>query len=316
MLATAFAALLLAAPLPVSVHATPPEPAKASQDSVRLEDLTVTGRPLDRMINSFISEVAAPNSGRTLARWRQGLCFDAVNMPIEDAADLVDRVSTVARDVGLRIRDEGCAPNVIVILTSEPDRFTQNMIGLQPRAFRVPASGMDRGSGALRAFMSSDRPIRWWQIVVPVDNESGVLASRVSGEPPQGGGGNAMTSAPILSVFAASRLTTQIVNDIYKSYVIIDSNQVKNVSPQQLADYIAMVALAQINPDADTSRYASILNLFDGNMAPAGLTEWDRAYLKGLYKTQRTQQNLASSRMEIAASIQRAHRSLTSNDEQ
>ena len=42
------------------------------------------------------------------------------------------------------------------------------------------------------------------------------------------------------------------------------------VSAEQLADYVAMVTLAQIDPDADTRGYASILNLFQTPDAAPG----------------------------------------------
>ena len=49
----------------------------------------------------------------------------------------------------------------------------------------------------------------------------------------------------------------------------------------------AGAALAQIDPEADTSRYVSILNLFAAPEATETLTDWDTAYLKGLYDAER-----------------------------
>ena len=52
---------------------------------------------------------------------------------------------------------------------------------------------------------------------------------------------------------------------------------------QQLADYLAVVSLAQINPDADLAAFDSILNLFSNPNAYSGLTDWDRSYIRALY---------------------------------
>jgi hypothetical protein len=49
------------------------------------------------------------------------------------------------------------------------------------------------------------------------------------------------------------------------------------------------VGLADISPSADIVDAPSILNLFDETPAaapPEGLTNWDRAFLSGLYNTE------------------------------
>jgi hypothetical protein len=59
----------------------------------------------------------------------------------------------------------------------------------------------------------------------------------------------------------------------------------------QLADYIAMASLARIDPrldpDADLAGTSSILRLFGQSSegVPSKLTNWDQAFLKGLYRS-------------------------------
>jgi hypothetical protein len=49
-------------------------------------------------------------------------------------------------------------------------------------------------------------------------------------------------------------------------------------------DYVAFVALAQIDAQARTEGYSTVLNLFSSaTNPPAGMTAWDEAYLDGLY---------------------------------
>jgi hypothetical protein len=68
--------------------------------------------------------------------------------------------------------------------------------------------------------------------------------------------------------------------------VIVDASQLKGVTLGQLADYAALVGLAQIKPVDSLADAPTILQLFNGtNAAPAGMTEWDRAFLKSLYTT-------------------------------
>ena len=117
-------------------------------------------------------------------------------------------------------------------------------------------------------------------------------------------------------MFAASRLSTQIVDQLFRTVVILDVDQVSGVSAAQLADYVAMVTLAQIDPDAETGGYASILNLFGTGDAAPGLTEWDRAYLTGLYDAERTRRNLRAGRLEIADTIHSAYEELRAEEEE
>lgn len=286
-------------------------PAAPADQPTRLEDIDVVGRSLRSMIDDFVGEVAAPNSGRGIARWDNAVCIGVANLQRETAEYIADRVSTVAEDIGLSPGAPGCKPNILVIATDQPSALATELVQRRSRAFRMGGSGMDRGGAALRAFQASDKPVRWWQQAMPVDSETGQRAVRIPGECR-----NSCTSvndfAPTISVFSASRISSQIVDNIFRTIVIVDVNQTTNVSGQQLADYIAMISFAQIDPDADTRPYVSVLNVFDTPDIAEGLTDWDAAYLKGLYNAERTRQNGRAGKTEIAASIERTHKRLRS----
>lgn len=317
------AAVLLEAFLPdpsiagIQQTSPPPQTSPAAQpdegDPVELEDVEVTGTPLNSLIRNFVNEVAAPNRGRGLARWENAICVGVANLRSEPAQYIVDRVSTIAEDVGLIPGQPGCEPNVLVIASDNPSVLAQELVEQRRRAFRMGGSGMDQGGAALRAFQTSRAPVRWWQISMPTNSETGERAVRVPGDC-QGSCTSPLESAPIINVFAASRLTTQIVDTIFRTIVILDVNQVDDVSPVQLADYVAMVTLAQIDPEAETRQYASILNVFQEPDAAPSLTDWDQAYLQGLYGAERSRANERAGRTEIVASIHRAHDDLKEHD--
>ena len=287
---------------------TAPGPAQdpAPQEAVSLEDVTVTGRPLDRLIRDFVSEVAEPNRHRGLARWNDRICVGVANLRQETAQYLADRISTVAEDVGLTPGAPGCAPNVLVVATDDAGALARSLVGHRSRAFRMGGAGMDRGSAALRDFVGTDRPVRWWQMSMPTDSQTGGRAVRIPGECANSCI-NAPDFAPQIEVFAMSRLSTQIVDNIIRAVVLVDIDQVSEVSVLQLADYIAMVSLAQIDPDADTSGYATILNLFRDPEGASHLTDWDMAYLGGLYGAERNQANWRAGRSDIVQTIRRQH---------
>ncbi|HEY0599999.1 hypothetical protein [Brevundimonas sp.] len=307
MVIFALTALLTTAPLQDPPPAPAPQQAPAAEEPTRLEDVTVTGRPLDQLIEDFVGEVAEPNRHRGLARWEERVCVGVANLTGETAQYLADRISTVAEDVGLEVGGPGCTPNIMVVATDDGGALARTLVEERGRAFRMGGAGMDRGGDALADFVETDRPVRWWQMSLPVDAETGDRAVRIPGDCRNSCTG-AADAAPQIGVFAASRLNTQIVDALIRTIVIVDVGDVAGLSVLQLADYIAMVSLAQIDPDADTSRYASILNVFDDPEGSASVTDWDRAYLAGLYGAERNDANWRANRAEIAGEIRRAHR--------
>jgi hypothetical protein len=70
-------------------------------------------------------------------------------------------------------------------------------------------------------------------------------------------------------------------------FVIVDERRLHEVSRGQFADYVAMVALARIKPEANLRDAETILKLFEPGPqgAPAGMSGWDLAYLRTLYAT-------------------------------
>lgn len=319
MIAVWLASLLFSSPGPSpasdGVQDRVAQEAPASPDvAVELEDVVVTGRSLDTMIRNFVGEVAEPNPRRGLARWDEAVCVGVSNLQADAAQYLADRISTVADDLGLEPGAPGCTPNIVMIATDDAEALARTLVSERRRAFRMGGAGMDRGGDALEDFVETDRPVRWWQMAMPVDSETGQRVVRLSGDcsGPEcaGGSGSVLAFAPQYNVFAASRLRTQIVDNLIRAVVIVDVDQVQDLSILQLADYIAMVSLAQIDPDADTSGYASILNVFDDPEGSASLTSWDEAFLGGLYSAERNAAAQIARRGEIVDAIHSEHRRL------
>ncbi len=314
MLYALMAAALLASPQSAPAAQTPP----VSQDPVRLEDVVVDAQRLEDTTEAYVDQVAAPARRRGLARWKDGMCVGVVNLERETAQYLADRVSDVARSLGLRAHEPDCHPSVLIVATSDGPSFTQAFVDMRPRLFRVGGAGMDRGSAELRDFINEERPVRWWHVSLPVDSETGDTLVRtpgyISGSGAAGGAAgmsSAQEYAPQTRIHSPSRLNDQTRDILKRVFIIIDVDQLNGASIEQLGDYVAMVAMAQVDPDADTGRFDTILNLFDGpEAAPTGLTGWDRAYLEGLYdlgsETHRINQRAQV--QAVAAAIASAYR--------
>lgn len=301
------AAVLSASPTQPGVVVAPPQSATPATAPVDLEDILVEGNRLENATEAFVRQVGAPARDRGLARWRNGVCVGVVNLQADAAQFIIDRVSDTARDVGLRVGAPGCTPSVVIIATDKPDELTPAIVNERPRMFRVGGAGMDRGRQALEAFQTSDRPVRWWHVSAPVD-EMGNITVRIPGVCFDACD-SALDMITITKV-QASRLQARTQDDIKQAFVVLDVNKTSNVSLEQLADYIAMVTLAQINPDADTRGYSTILNLFSDPQDTPQMTTWDHAYLTGLYDAQRSLRNTRAARQEVANSIIRARRNL------
>ena len=76
------------------------------------------------------------------------------------------------------------------------------------------------------------------------------------------------------------------VQELTSVIIVVDGRQTTKINMGQLADYIAMIGLAQIRVQADTGTAPSILHLFQGSdPQPLGLSPWDEAFLHSLYTT-------------------------------
>ena len=289
-------ALALAAQDPTGAQTQPiPE--------TEVEEIIVDGRPLREAVREFVGAVAAPANRRGLAQWRDRVCVGVANLDNELAQYMADRVSDVAVALDVEIGAPGCRPNVLVVFAEDGAATADAMVARDRQVFRMGSSGFELGTAALERFRTDDRPVRWWQISMPVDSETGARAYRLPGDADASG-----PTAPVISVFAASRLNTQIRDDLSKTIVVIDIDDVANVNFGQLSDYVALIVMAQIDPQGDTSGFTTILNVFDNPGASPGLTEWDWAYLRALYGSREDRHNPSSQAADLARIMTRDRR--------
>jgi hypothetical protein len=267
------AALLVAAALTLPQEPPVPPTADPGPDPVfRLEEVVVEARRLEELTREFVDEVSAPPRNRGLARWWGGVCVAVVNIRAEVAQPLADRISQVAMEYGLRPGDPGCQPNILVTFADDGRALSDAMVERRRRIFRVGVGGLDRGNVALRDFRESDRPVRWWHVSIPTNANTGEAGIRLPGG-----------DAPEVMGEGLVNRGRWIRDDLNKVIIVVDITQIDGAMLPQLADYLALVALAQVDPDGDTSRFETILNLFDDPEGSPGLTGWDRAYLEALY---------------------------------
>ena len=253
--------------------ATAPAFAQTPQASSNNKVIIEAQRP-EEAVRDFVAEIGegAKADGANLARWDRKVCVGVVNITQAYAQRLIDQVSLVAAAVGLEPGEPGCRPNVLVLADSKSDELAARLIKDSPKAFRPEFNGTSNlGRSALRKFEKSNAPVRWWHVSQTVLADTG--ASAMEGRS--------------VRVRGASRLRNNVREDLQHAIIILDTSRIGSVSFASLADYVAMVALAQVDADADMREFPSILNLFTTEKGDrtARMTQWDLDYLIALYDT-------------------------------
>jgi len=272
---------------------TPPQTAPTTQ----LDEVVIEGERLVDRVETFVDDITAPPVNRGPARWHRDVCVGVANLRPEVAQVIVDRVSAIALQAGLAPGEPGCRANVLIVATEDGEAMARGLAERSPLAFQPAYSGGSRSRQQFEAFLETSRPVRWWHVSVPVGRETGEIAVRIPGyDPPKIRGVN-------------SRILTATRNDMLRAFVIVDINAVSGVSAQQLGDYIGMVAMAQIDPDAETEGYDTVLNLFEPGHVVDGITDWDVSYLSALYSSELNRADADHQAGEIASTMVRDQRS-------
>jgi hypothetical protein len=90
-------------------------------------------------------------------------------------------------------------------------------------------------------------------------------------------------------VAIGTRLRYGAVQGLQSVIILVDGKRANELNIGQLADYITLVGLAQIRPDANTGTAPTILTVFTGaDPQPQGLSPWDESFLRGLYTTKQS----------------------------
>ncbi len=261
-------------PPPIAVPLQPPASKSGKTD---LETVTITAKPqqelIERQISKFVSSITLSARDESLARWQVPICPLVAGMTREAGEFVLARLSEVARDAGAPLAPEQCSPNFLVILTSEPDLLLKKWWARNPRLFND-----ERGIGGIHHFVNTQRPVRVWYNATSACARGPQTTYAVDG---------GMTFPSCSHGVLGSRLTWASVRRISLAIVVADTGLVKGLTVGQLADYIAMVGMAQIRESAKPADAPTILRLFteSGAAQPAGLSRWDQAFLKSLYAT-------------------------------
>jgi hypothetical protein len=262
------------------------EPTPLPQVTVEAERQALRKR-IAHFVRTMTTQVSSYES---LPRWGVKVCPAVTGLPAPQGEFILQRISSIARWAGITLGAEDCKPNLWVTVTSEPFRLVKQMWSHDPGRF-ADLSGQPATATQMHRFLDDPRPIRVWhgaELVGAMGNELGPYENM-----PQQARAPKVNTMPRMS-----RIQIDDLQVIKSTLVIVDKRRVVGLKLGALADYVAMVGLAAVNPDGDYASAESILNLFAAPQKGQSidqLSAWDAGFLKALYATDQ------SSKLQVSA---------------
>jgi TPR repeat protein len=272
-------------------ESAPPPASQTSRNpaDTHLQTVTIKGarsaRELERQAHHFVTSEVFQPPDEPVARWNIAICPRAQGLPAAFNDFLQTRVEQIASSAGAPVAGKHCGANFYVFATFTPDPLLKKLLAVNPEMYDAR-----NGLGGVNRFMHSERPVRiWYNAELQCRNSHSAGASVLMKGAGGGGGqrGNSAVDTTSTSFCSGgeSRLSYAVANSISTVYIVVDMNRVKGITTIQLADYIAMIGLAYVRPNADSGATPSILQLFKDERPPRGLSKWDQALLYSLYNT-------------------------------
>jgi hypothetical protein len=280
--------------------------------------LTVEGaappKTIDKQAWSFVQtySVGSPKLD-LIARWREPICVEVVNLTPEQAAMVKARIEEVAKGVGLPSRGPGCKSNIQVVLTSQPQAFLDKVAKADEHAlgFHYPSD--------LKRVKTVSHPIQAWYETATQGGKVGhdglpfafVTCAADACTNPGSLKGEARVPETLdipengTPPGCAGSLINHCERSVFKNVlVVVDSRTVTGKNLGSLADYFAMMALSQAKSLEGCSAFPSILDLMakspcPGRDPPDGITAADASFLTALYSANPEAQ-AASEQVDIA----------------
>ncbi len=231
--------------------------------------IVVTGqKDLERQIDNFIGALTPSSPSAQIGRYEDEICPRTLGFNDAQRAAVEERIKLVAQSVGMRAGGADCRINMLVIAAPDKAAFLKEVGTKHAYLFG------DRTPTEMRKIMAQPGAATAWQVEGqlnadgrPVTPEFGIPVNR--------------------TVRSPSRITTGARPYVAGSVVVMDSRTLVGLSTTQVADYALMRAFAKINPaKLETTTAPTILRVLDAPdnaEVPLTLTQWDFAFLKGLY---------------------------------
>lgn len=251
--------------------------------------VVVTGERLtrdqarDRAVE-FVRRIGVARGQRAAARWTDPVCPRVLGIAEPYSGIVEARMRAIAEEVGMRVAGEGCRTNVSVSFVGDAAGLMREIDRRSPtRLQEVPRDERE-------AMLNGDAPIRWWYLTETRSRHQMRNTSQsIQTDFGYGGtGGRSAESSGQLEVQALQEYNSSIISTfgarvIIDANVVIDLDRVEGRTLEAVGAYAAMVAFAELRPSQPPPA-GSILGLFGADAGTRGITEWDMAFLRALYR--------------------------------
>jgi hypothetical protein len=257
-------------------------PSATAADTLSQITVQAQRQETEKSAHEFVSHAPVLVNSESIARWNKPICPMVAGLPRANGEFILERLSDIAAAVGAAPAPSGCHVNLVIVVAADPVAL------LKAWAAHVHYQnlfGDEAGSMQVDRFLKTPRAVRVWY-----NHESSPADGAVqTNDTPLTAGAESL-KLPSTRVYDSTRLELTEVWGIASVIELVDSSRIKGFKFGQLADYLAMAALAEFNFDADFGTMPTILRLFNApaESGIASLSDWDQAYLKALYHTRQS----------------------------
>jgi hypothetical protein len=247
-------------------------------------------------VDAFVDSLAVPThmTGK-IARWEKPICAVATGQQPPVTRFVTQHLIAVATAAGAPVSsDSACAANIQIIFTTTPQALLDNVRAQDTDYLGYAASGAEREKLATVTY-----PIQAWY-----STETRDLRGRTTIDSGRDRGANTAASTARVT---GNHISEGLHSEFHHILIVVDLSKLPGQEIVPLSDYIALLALTQVQSLDGCRQLPSIVNLLVPGCASRSdhLTENDLAYLRGLYKMDQNRQ-FASQKSDLAGQMVQA----------
>lgn len=264
---------------------------RASTAAPDNEAIVVQGQRKKEVVQA-LKNLIQPTGDEQLARFEDKICPMVVGMPRDWTAKMTRMIRENMVAVGAEVQPAGCKPTALAIFIDQPKELVSALHEDAPFFFNMTPR-------QFKNFEGTPGPVWSWHMTSMVSRDGVLLGS----------GGMAGNDFAVVKNAAATRLYSNVRQDMQAGFVVIDRTKTVGTTLRQLADLATMHLLLDVRWDAGARDRSSILSLFhpreNGEAPPARFSSFDRGALAGFYTQRENNRSAVQQRENIATAIRK-----------
>jgi hypothetical protein len=273
-------ALSMLATADAAARERPSQAMTESETVLPVVEVEASRLSFEQRVDRYVRSITRHVDDESPAVWHSRVCPLVAGLKPPQGEAVLARISEVAAASGAPLATRHCRPNLYVVATDDPSGLISAWRKRSPQMFEGAAPA------AVERFTSAPRTVRAWYHVARIGADGvplqslDALARQVAN----------LQQLPDVGRLPNTRLERGTVLSLSSVFIVVDARAATGLRLQQLADYVAMAGLMELQHVADFSSLPTILGLFEGRdesgPVPDGLTNWDQRFLYALYDTQ------------------------------